>query len=99
MIPFTTPKHTFRFGWSASLFTKVRIVYKQDDIVVLEKELNDCVVDGNSLILRLSQEDTAKFKNNIKAKVQVHYETTVGVVGATPPRTMNVDEILKREVL
>ena len=72
MIPFTTPKHTFRFGWSASLFTKVRIVYKQDDIVVLEKELNDCVVDGNSLILRLSQEDTAKFKNNIKRNFYTH---------------------------
>lgn len=99
MIPFTTPKHTFQFGWSASLFAKARIVYKQNDIVVLEKTLSDCLVDGNCLILRLSQADTANFKNNIKAKVQVHYETTEGVVGGTPVRTINVDELLKREVL
>ena len=99
MIPFTTPKHIFRFGFTAELFAEARIVYKQNDVVVVEKSLADCEKSGNSLILRLTQEDTGKFKNNIKAKVQIHYRTTEGVVDATQPKVVSVGEILKSEVL
>ena len=99
MIPFTTPKHTFRFGWSASLFAKVRIVYKQDDVVVLEKTLDDCTKDGNSLILKLTQAETGLFRNNMKVSVQIHLRTTDGEVVATKPKRIDVDEILKPEVL
>lgn len=99
MIPYTTPKHTFRFGFSSTLFEEARIVYEQDDEIVLEKDLSDCEKSGNCLVLVLAQEESAKFKNNTLAKVQVHYKTTEGVVSATSPRTVTVGEILKPEVL
>ena len=99
MIPFTTPKHVFKFGFSAEMFAEARIVYQQNDEIVVEKSLSDCAKTGNSLILVLSEEDSAKFKNNIKAKVQIHFRTTEGVVDATTPRVVSVGEILKPEVL
>lgn len=99
MIPFTTPKHTFNFGFSASLIADARIVYKQNGEVVLEKSLADCEKSGNSLILKLTQNETGLFRNNMKVAVQVHLKTSEGEVLATKPKRIDVDEILKPEVL
>ena len=99
MIPFTTPKHTFRLGFSASLIEEARIVYQQNGEVVLEKTLDDCTKDGNSLILKLTQAETGLFRNNMKVSVQIHLRTTDGEVVATKPKRIDVDEILKPEVL
>ena len=99
MIPFTTPKHTFNLGFSASLISDARIVYKQNGEIVLEKSLADCEKSGNSLILKLTQNETGLFRNNMKVAVQVHLKTSEGEVLATKPKRIDVDEILKPEVL
>ena len=99
MIPFTTPKHTFRLGFSASLIEEARIVYQQKGKIILEKPLADCIKDGNSLILKLTQAETGLFRNNMKVSVQIHLRTTDGEVRATKQKRIDVGEILKPEVL
>lgn len=98
-MPFTTPKHIFRFDFDTSLMEAARIVYKQNSNIVLEKSLSDCEQVGNALVLKLSQEETGLFLNNIKVSVQVHFRTKKGDALATKPRKVEVDEILKREVI
>lgn len=99
MIPFTTPKHIFKLPYETSLIEEARIVYEQNGLIVLEKALEDCTAEGNVLTLKLSQEETGRFKDNMKAKVQIHVRMKDGEVWATPAKRVNVEELLKREVL
>lgn len=99
MIPFTTPKHVFSLPFDTSLIQVAEIIYKQNDAIVLEKELGDCETAGNILTLKLSQEDSGKFLNNVKAYVQVRTLMTDGEVWASKAKRVNVDEIFKREVI
>lgn len=99
MIPFTTPKHIFRLPFSTEIISEAKIYYKQNGELILEKAFADCTTEGNNLILKLTQEETGLFEDNIPASVQVRVITTGGESWATRPKRVTVDEILKREVL
>ena len=71
MIRGTTPTHIFTLPFAADQITKLSIAYAQGDEVVLEKVLEDCMLDGNTVSVQLSEMDTLKFTNRKQAEIQL----------------------------
>ena len=71
MIRGTTPTHTFTLPFAAEQITKLNIAYAQGDDIVLEKELSDCKLDGNTVSVELGEADTLKFTNCKQAEIQL----------------------------
>lgn len=67
----TTPTHTFTFPFSLDVIAKLRVIYKQDDSIVLVKTLDDCIVNGNSVSYKLTQEETLLFNSDRMVDIQI----------------------------
>ncbi len=96
----TTPTHTFTdIPFSAKEIAKVRITYAQRGKIVVEKTEEDCKFDGNTIIVKLSQEETLKFDENAFLKIQAKILTTDGESHVSDEVTLTVSEALNKEVL
>lgn len=83
MIRGTTPKHTFKVPFNADEALCVRVVYRQGDTKVRKTDV-DLNKSGNTVSVRLGQEDTLAFKANgdavkaqISAKIKIEEEELV----------------------
>ncbi len=74
----STPTHVFEIPFDASILSNALITYTQCGNVVLEKRLADCVVEGNKLIVRLTQKETNKFKCNRIVEIQLRVLSAAG---------------------
>lgn len=73
----TTPTHTFTLPAEiARIVAKARVVYSQIDKVVLTKEVTQ--LTGNDVVVKLTQEETLKFHNRKKVKIQLRVLTSGG---------------------
>ena len=54
----TTPILTFTLPFDCSVITLLSIAFSQANELVLEKTLDDCTLDGNKVILPLTEDDT-----------------------------------------
>lgn len=100
MIRGTTPTHTFNIPFDTSAITALRIIYSQGDEQILVKELPDCTVDGNTISVKLTQEDTFKFdchKNTVQ--IQLRVLTAGNDALASDPVSVPVFKCLDSEVL
>lgn len=95
----TTPTHTFTLPFAASLVRSCRITYAQDGQVVLRKETGDCVIAGDAISVKLTQEDTFKFTDNSRIQIQLRVLTTDGTALKTPVYVKYAQECLDDEVL
>ena len=95
----TTPVHTFELPFDTELVSCARVVYAQDEEVVLIKEHDDCILEGNTVTVHLTQADTLKFNCRKAAQVQVRIKTTAGEVLASQVERLPVDRCLDGEVL
>ena len=75
MIPLTTPTHRFDLPFDAERLRSARIIYTQNGTIKLTKELSDCRIEGRSLIIELSQEETNLFRNGGNVSIQLHVLT------------------------
>lgn len=72
----TTPTHTFNIPPDVcSKIKEIKIVYSQDDKVVLEKRLGDCTVEDGKVIVRLTQKETFLFDYTKLAFIQMRILT------------------------
>lgn len=78
MIRGTTPTHTFEIPFNTSMIASVRVVYAQDDAVIVTKCTEDCIFDGNTINVTLTQEDTLKFDCKKCVQIQLRVLTTGG---------------------
>ena len=67
----TTPTHTFNCSIDATQFTKLNIAYAQNNSIVLEKGLEDCTINGNSIVVKLTEEESLKFKHGTAVEIQI----------------------------
>lgn len=93
----TTPTHTFLVPIDASDVKMVRVIYSQQNRVVLTKEYNT-YRDGK-LVVKLSQKDTLAFDSNLLAQIQVRVLTLAGEALASNIIQTCVSRILEDEVL
>ena len=94
----TTPTHTFALPFETSIISALRITYKQENNVIITKDKNDCTLNGNVINVKLSQEETLKFKCNAPAKVQLRIVKNDDAI-ASEVFNFFVNECLDNEVI
>lgn len=99
MIRGTTPTHIFQIPFDTGLLKEIRVSYAQGNKVIAEKKTEDCILDGDTISVTLTQEDTLKFKHMKIVEIQLKVLTEDGCVMATPIIRKDVSEVLNEEVL
>ena len=99
MYRLTTPQHTFTLPFDTGLIKSLIISYGQNDAEVLAKELKDCTLEGNTITVRLSQEDTKLFAPEVPVSIQIRLLTTAGDALATREHVVRCEDVLNDEVL
>ncbi len=99
MIRGTTPTHTFTLPFEVSVIKSLVIIYAQNDIEVLRKEKNDCTLDGNTIVTKLTQEESLKFNHSMPVQIQLKILTAGNDALASYIHTVPVLKCLTDEVL
>ena len=99
MIRGTTPTHKFLIPFGTDMVKDVRISYAQDGAIVAEKTVEDCVLDGNEITTKLSQEETLKFHDKRHVELQLKLLLHTGDTMATDIYTLSARKVLNEEVL
>lgn len=99
MMQGTTPTHTFVIPFETSIIDNVRVLYAQNDKVILTKNKEDCTLDDNTIITRLTQEETFLFDNKSPVKIQLRVKTVGGDALITRKYTVSIGKCLDKEVL
>lgn len=97
MIRGSTPTHTFNCKIEPELIHKVRVLYSQNDILVLKKEDADCIRNGQTIVVKLTQEDTLAFKEG-RVDVQLRVLTLSGESIPSKIYSIAVSKLLENEV-
>ena len=95
----TTPTHTFSLPFDTGIIAKIRVTYAQNGRVILEKKDKQCVLDGNTVSLKLTQEDTFLFEYGKNVEIQMCILTMGGDVLASNIRVISIDKCLDNEGL
>ena len=94
----TTPTLNFQLPLVVSQITKLNIAFSQNDVVVLEKSLQDVTCSGRTITLKLSEAETLSLNDKKELKIQLR----IGIGNnrlASGIITTNVKSILKEGVL
>ena len=75
----------------------IYVVFEQNGYI-LKKELNDLDIEGNTISVSLSQEETLNFKEGT-CNIQLRMITKGGVAIASPIKTTKVYRVLNKEVI
>ena len=76
----TTPTHPFECDVDLSIMAEIIITYSQRGIVVLEKRKKDCRIEGNTIFVKLTQEETLEFNPSYKVDIELTFKTLGGDV-------------------
>lgn len=99
MIRATTPKHAFVLPFDYSEIQKLRIIYAQDDNIVLEKTEEDVTFNANKIHFTLSQEETNLFDDKKPIELQVRVLTKSDNAIASRIYHLDCKKVLDDEVL
>ncbi len=99
MIRGTTPTHTWELPFDVSMAKKVKVIYGQNGKKLFAKEKNDCVLSGNLIEVKLTQEETYKFDSRFHAQVQIRVVFEDGSAVSSTIMDIAVGESLEEEVL
>ena len=94
----STPTHIFTLDFDTSLIKTLRIVYKQGEIVRLVKYGTDAKIEGNTVTLKLTQEETQKFSAT-DVMIQLDVLTTGGDAFHSAVIKRSVSDVLLDEVI
>ena len=75
MIKGTTPTHTFSMPFGEEMIKAIEICYAQNGEVMLSKGIEDCTIEGNTISVKLSQEDTLEFAEGVCVEIQIRILT------------------------
>lgn len=67
----TTPTHTFTLPFDISNVKDVMITYRQDNGIVFIKNLKDCVLQDNQILVDLSQQDTFELSHKYLLTIEL----------------------------
>lgn len=95
----STPTHRFILPFSEEEFSALEITYSQHRCVVLQKNERECVIEGNTVQVKLSQEETFEFKADVNVEIQIRVVASNGEVFVSDIFTVSCDRCLSDEVL
>ena len=90
MVRGSAPTHTFTLPEDVGVIKRIIIVYAQDDVEILRKTEEDCEISGNTVSLKLDQEETLLFDFKKNMQIQMKAVTEEG--------TPLISNIMKRDV-
>lgn len=99
MIKGTTPTHIFTLPIDADTIKTIHILYAQNGVEKLKKSNDDCTFEGKAVKVKLTQEDTFKFADDVCVEVQVRVLTVGGDALASRVMRVRCHDCLSDEVL
>lgn len=99
MIRGTTPTHTFTLPFDTNLVKCVKVIYAQNDRVILTKKTDDCILSENKVKVKLTQEDTFAFDCKYTVQIQIRALALDGDSLISDIYTVSVGKCLDDEVL
>lgn len=106
----TTPTHTFTMPFSIPEGSCIRIVYAQNDKIILERTTESCTVDEKKVCVRLTDEETLLFDCSshwvdgklqpYPVEIQIGIKTLAGdklwseIMTETPERCLRKDGVI-----
>ena len=99
MIRGTTPTHTFTLPFDASTFKTIRVIYSQGSEPTLVKTGDEVKASGNTLTVKLTQDDTLKFSTKSVVKIQIRLLSHDGEALASDIMCKSALELLENEVI
>jgi len=94
----TTPEFSFTLPFGIDEVESLLITFKQIDTVLNFTE-EDVEVAGNTVYIRLTQEQTRMFKSNFKCQVQMRVKLNDGTVVASQVESIDINQSLNSRVL
>lgn len=94
----TTPTHTFTIPFDAGFVENVRVLYAQKDKVVFCKEGKACNLEGNTVRVDLTQEETFLFSCQDLVQIQIRVKTHDSKVHLSDIMLVPVGKCLESEV-
>ncbi len=91
----TTPTHTFTTDIDLSNVTVFYLTYKQNNRTIIEKRLDDVTITPETVVVKLTQSDTLKFKDDEPVKIQIRAKFENEDAVASNIITTSVQLILK----
>lgn len=95
----TTPTHTFTLPFNTEVISKVRVLYAQNGKLKIVKTEADAVMDGNTVSVKLTQEDTFLLRTSFTTDIQLRALTQNRDSLVSKIFTVNTEECLSDEVL
>ena len=95
----STPTHVFTLSIQVEDIKALRLTYAQGGRTVLEKTEKEVKMEGNTVTLRLTQEETLAFGQTAPVNIQLKVLLNSGAVLPSQIFRVHVDEILNEEVL
>ena len=99
MYRLTTPLHTFTLPFDTEIIKELVISYGQNHAEVLSKRLADCMLEGATVCVRLTQEETKLFTANVPVDIQIRILTNNGEALASAKYKVRCEDVLNDEVL
>ena len=95
----TTKTHFFKLPFTSKAIKKARVVYTQNNNIVLKKEVEQEQLEDNTVVVKLSQEDTFKLIANTPVEIQLRLLFVNGDVKNSDIIRTSVSKCLDNEVL
>ena len=99
MIRGTTPTLEFELPFETALLAEAWVTFAQSGKNILDKNLADCVCNGSTLSVRLTQEETLALNCGCVTEIQLRVKTVEGDALASDPVKVYTDRILKDGVI
>ena len=99
MLVGTTPTHIFNVPLSASEIAEVRVLYSQNDKLLVTKTTDDCTIQDEQISVTLTQEDTFLFDADKFVEIQIRVLTPGGNALGSIPETVGLTKCLSTEVI
>jgi hypothetical protein len=91
----TTPTIVFHLPFDVSTIHNCEVYFAQNDELIIEKKMSDCILSGATLSVTLTQADTLAFSSDGKVEMQLRFVFTDGSVDATTIVKEKANKILK----
>lgn len=95
----TTPTHTFTLPFGTDMIQKLHVLYAQDEQVKIKKTEADATFEGNSVAVKLTQEETFSLECKKAVEIQIRVLTLGGEAMNSDIIRVPVDRCLDSEVL
>lgn len=99
MIRASTPKHTFTLPFETDQIKSILISYGQNDKEVLSKRREDCSLNEKEIVVKLSQEETKLFYEDLPVEIQVRILTLTGDSLISKILEVPCEKVINDEVL